>query len=74
MFGPEGALVGTVPEGWFPLTVTSSPDGSLGYVSAVLDSTVTVVDLARLEVLDTPRVDRRGAPGAHGLAYLPTAP
>ena len=32
---------------------------------------VTVVDLERLAVLDTLHVDRRGEPGAHGLAYVP---
>ncbi|MEU5436114.1 hypothetical protein AB0G73_22435 [Streptomyces sp. NPDC020719] len=57
--------------GAFPLTITSSPDGRLAYVSGVLSSTVTVVDLAALEVVRTLTVERAGEPGAHGLAYLP---
>jgi len=32
---------------------------------------VTVLDLRTLDVLDTLRVDRRGEPGAHGLAFIP---
>ncbi|WP_232667416.1 YncE family protein [Pseudonocardia sp. TRM90224] len=65
------ALRGTVDVGRFPLTITSSPDGRRAYLSAVMDSTVTVVDLERLEVLDTLTVERAGEPGAHGLAYIP---
>ncbi|MFC4950215.1 hypothetical protein [Pseudonocardia sp. GCM10023141] len=37
----------------------------------MLASTVTVVDLERVEVLATLPVERRGEPGAHGLAYVP---
>ncbi|GHC34225.1 YncE family protein [Streptomyces cinnamoneus] len=66
-------VVGQVQVGRFPLTITSSPDGSVGYVSNVMSSTVTVVDLERLEVLTTLSVDRAGEAGAHGLAYLPAA-
>jgi len=66
-------LRGTVDVGRFPLTITSSPDGRRAYVSAVVESTVTVVDLERLTVLDTITVDRAGEPGAHGLAYIPAA-
>jgi DNA-binding beta-propeller fold protein YncE len=73
VFTPDGSPAGTVPVGRFPLTITSSPDGSLGYVSGVLDSTVTVVDLARLEVRATLTLPRLGETGAHGLAYLPSA-
>jgi DNA-binding beta-propeller fold protein YncE len=64
-------LRGTLDVGRFPLTITSSPDGRRAYVSAVVDSTVTVVDLERLAVLDTLTIDRAGEPGAHGLAYIP---
>jgi DNA-binding beta-propeller fold protein YncE len=70
---PGGELLGTIEVGRFPLTITASPDGARGYVAAVLDSTVTVVDLHSLEVLDTLRIDRAGEPGAHGLAYIPAA-
>lgn len=44
-----------------PLTLTSSPDGDRAYVSAVVGSTVTVVDLADpaapavVATLDVPR-------------------
>ncbi|MFF4406676.1 YncE family protein [Streptomyces sp. NPDC001262] len=62
---------GQVPVGRFPLTITSSPDGTRAYVSAVLSSTVTVVDLVDLRVLATLDVDRKGEAGAHGLAYIP---
>ncbi len=65
--------VGHVEVGVFPLTITSSPDGGVAYVSNVASSTVTVVDLARLTVLTTLEVDRAGEPGAHGLAYIPAA-
>ncbi|MEJ3658018.1 YncE family protein [Actinomycetes bacterium KLBMP 9759] len=65
------SLRGTVDVGRFPLTITSRPDGRRAYVSAVLDSTVTVVDLERLTVIDTITVERAGEPGAHGLAYIP---
>ncbi|MCA6094557.1 YncE family protein [Streptomyces sp. SCA3-4] len=74
VFAPDTFdVVGQVEVGHFPLTITSSPDGSVGYVSNVLSSTVTVVDLERLEVLTTLTVDRAGEAGAHGLAYLPAA-
>ncbi|MEU5052314.1 YncE family protein [Streptomyces sp. NPDC021096] len=65
--------VGQVEVGRFPLTITSSPDGSVGYVSNVMSSTVTVVDLERMEVITTLTVDRAGEAGAHGLAYVPAA-
>ncbi|MER7077960.1 YncE family protein [Saccharopolyspora kobensis] len=63
--------LGEVEVGEFPLTITSSPDGSRAYVSAVVSSAVTVVDLETHEVLAELPVDRRGEPGAHGLAYVP---
>ncbi|CAM5276124.1 YncE family protein [Streptomyces abikoensis] len=66
-------VVGQVPVGKFPLTITSSPDGRTGYVSGVMSSTVTVVDLERMAVTATLEVDRKGEAGAHGLAYVPAA-
>ncbi|WP_260867938.1 YncE family protein [Streptomyces sp. SAJ15] len=66
--------VGQVTVGRFPLTITSSPDGALGFVANVMSSTVTVVDLHRLQVVTTLGVDRAGEAGAHGLAYIPAAP
>lgn len=71
VYGADGAEHGRVEVGAFPLTITSSPDGRYGYVAAVASSTVTVVDLVRLEEVATLRVDRRGEAGAHGLAYIP---
>jgi DNA-binding beta-propeller fold protein YncE len=64
-------VVGRVGVGTFPLTITSSPDGTVAYVSNVVSSTVSVVDLDRMRVLATLDVDRAGEPGAHGLAYIP---
>ncbi|MGI5350741.1 YncE family protein [Streptomyces sp. CA-250714] len=69
----DAELLGQVAVGKFPLTVTSSPDGSVAYVANVVSSTVTVVDLAALRPLTTLSVPRRGEPGAHGLAYIPAA-
>ncbi|MGW1676929.1 YncE family protein [Saccharopolyspora sp. NPDC002376] len=63
--------LGAVEVGELPLTITSSPDGARAYVSAVMSSTVTVIDLDTREVLAVLPVDRRGEPGAHGLAYVP---
>lgn len=66
-------LRGTVEVGQFPLTITSSPDGALGYVACIVSSTVEVIDLAHLRPVATLHVDRRGEAGAHGLAYVPSA-
>ncbi|MEU4210968.1 YncE family protein [Streptomyces sp. NPDC026206] len=72
VFAPETLEpVGQVDVGRFPLTITSSPDGKVGYVSNVVSSTVTVVDLERMDVLAILPVDRAGEAGAHGLAYIP---
>ncbi|MFD7236268.1 YncE family protein [Streptomyces syringium] len=66
-------VAGQVEVGRFPLTITSSPDGSVGYVSNVMSSTVTVVDLTLMRVITTLEVGRTGEAGAHGLAYIPAA-
>ncbi|MBO8192980.1 YncE family protein [Streptomyces oryzae] len=68
---PGAELLGQVEVGRFPLTITSSPDGSTAYVANVVSSTVTVVDLPALRPLTTLSVPRAGEPGAHGLAYIP---
>ncbi|MFJ6789973.1 YncE family protein [Streptomyces angustmyceticus] len=65
--------LGTLEVGLFPLTITSSPDGRLAYVACVVSSTVDIVDLETLQVLTRLDIDRRGEPGAHGLAYIPRA-
>lgn len=57
--------------GKFPLTITASPDGRLGFVAAVTSSTVDIVDLRTWEVLNSLTIAKRGEPGAHGLAYIP---
>ncbi|KJS53505.1 YncE family protein [Streptomyces rubellomurinus] len=66
-------LAGSVEVGLFPLTITSSPDGQLAYVSCVVSSTVEVVDLPSLRVVARLTVPKLAEPGAHGLAYLPRA-
>ncbi|MEV4561689.1 YncE family protein [Kitasatospora sp. NPDC049285] len=72
VFDPATATrLATLETGRFPLTLTSSPDGRLGYVAAVESSTVDVVDLETFELLARLDIPKPGAPGAHGLAYLP---
>ncbi|MFJ3877872.1 YncE family protein [Streptomyces sp. NPDC090077] len=63
--------LGEVEVGLFPLTITSSPDGRLAYVSCVISSTVEIVDLDSLERLGRLDVAKLGEAGAHGLAYIP---
>ncbi|MFI1455528.1 surface layer protein [Streptomyces roseus] len=63
--------LGEVEVGVCPLTITSSPDGRLAYVACVASSTVDIVDLDALRVLNRLDIPRRGEPGAHGLAYIP---
>ncbi|TJZ41656.1 YncE family protein [Streptomyces piniterrae] len=71
VFAPETLTpVGEIQVGHFPLTITTSPDGRLGYVSGNVSSTVTVVDLENLRPLATLDVDRADISGAHGLAYI----
>jgi DNA-binding beta-propeller fold protein YncE len=57
--------------GKFPLTITASPDGRLGYVAAVTSSTVDIIDLHTWTVLNSLDVAKKGEAGAHGLAYIP---
>ncbi|MFD0271668.1 YncE family protein [Streptomyces sp. NPDC127106] len=63
--------LGGVEVGLFPLTITSSPDGRLGYVACVVSSTVDIIDLETLERLARLDIAKLGEPGAHGLAYVP---
>lgn len=65
--------LGAVEVGHFPLTITSSPDGRIAYVSCVASSTVDIVDLETLEGLARLDIAKLGEPGAHGLAYVPRA-
>lgn len=59
--------------GHCPLTITSSPDGRIAYVSCVASSTVDLIDLETLEGLARLDIAKLGEPGAHGLAYVPRA-
>lgn len=65
--------LGSVDVGRCPLTITSSPDGALGYVAGVIDSTVHVIDLDGMSCLARLDIAKLGEPGAHGLAYIPRA-
>ncbi|MEV4441271.1 YncE family protein [Streptomyces sp. NPDC049577] len=63
--------LGELEVGFFPLTITSSPDGRLAYVACIVSSTVDIVDLETMRRLARLDVPKRGEPGAHGLAYIP---
>jgi DNA-binding beta-propeller fold protein YncE len=65
--------VAGIDVGRCPLTITSSPDGALGYVASVIDSTVHVIDLEEMSCLARLDIAKAGEPGAHGLAYIPRA-
>ncbi|MCX4745886.1 YncE family protein [Kitasatospora sp. NBC_01287] len=65
--------LGAIDVGHFPLTITSSPDGRLGYVACVTSSTVDVVELETMRRLARLDVAKTGEAGAHGLAYIPKA-
>ncbi|MEU4348053.1 YncE family protein [Streptomyces sp. NPDC023838] len=65
--------LGSLEVGLFPLTITSSPDGRIAYVSCVVSSTVHIVDLETLRELSRLDIAKAGEPGAHGLAYIPRA-
>ncbi|MCX5384361.1 YncE family protein [Streptomyces sp. NBC_00083] len=63
--------LGQLDVGLCPLTITSSPDGRLGYVAGVASSTVDIVDLDTLRGIGRLDIAMRGEAGAHGLAYIP---
>lgn len=69
----SGDRLGQAEIGLFPLTITSSPDGALGYVACVTSSTVDIIDLESMKRLNRLDIAKRGEPGAHGLAYIPRA-
>ncbi|MGI5327736.1 hypothetical protein [Actinomadura nitritigenes] len=73
VFSATGVRLGEVETGLFPLTITSSPDGALGYVACVMSSTVDIVDLESMQRLARLDIAKRDEPGAHGLAYIPKA-
>lgn len=66
-----GERLGGVDVGLFPLTIASSPDGRLAYVSGVISSTVDIVDLESLRTVGRLDTAKLGQPGAHGVAYVP---
>ena len=63
--------LGELEVGCAPLTITSSPDGRIGYVACVASSTVNIVDLETLQELARLDIAKLDEPGAHGLAYIP---
>ncbi|MGW4897918.1 YncE family protein [Kitasatospora sp. NPDC004240] len=64
----------SVEVGHIPLTVHSSPDGRLGYVSNTASDTLTVVDLVRHEVVTEVRVGGDADAGPHGIVHVPARP
>ena len=70
----EMELVGRAEVSAFPLTLLSSPDGKVAYVSAIAGSVLSVIDISvpdRPVVLDSIAIPHLLAAGAHGLAYIP---
>lgn len=65
-----GECLGGIEVGHAPLTITSSPDGCLGYVACIASSTVEVIDLEAWQMLARLDIAKRGEAGAHGLAYI----
>ncbi|GAB2709056.1 YncE family protein [Kitasatospora kifunensis] len=65
--------LGSIEVGQAPLTITSSADGALGYVSCLVSSTVDVIELDTMRRLARLDIATRGETGAHGLAYIPKA-
>ncbi|PSJ30609.1 surface layer protein [Streptosporangium nondiastaticum] len=63
--------VGSFEVGLCPLTITSSPDGRIAYVSCYASGTVDIIDLETLQSLTFLSGSELGESGAHGLAYLP---
>ncbi|MFB6892700.1 hypothetical protein ACFCX4_25690 [Kitasatospora sp. NPDC056327] len=61
--------LGEVPVGRVPLTLLSSPDGTVGYVANTASDTVTVVDLVERRVLR--EIHLGPGAGPHGMAYVP---
>ncbi|MFI9380666.1 YncE family protein [Kutzneria sp. NPDC052558] len=72
---PTGVeLVGSLPVGAGPLTLTSSPDGERAYQASIFSSTVGVVDVTvptTPTLVETLSIPRASQAGAHGLAYIP---
>lgn len=69
-------LVGSAEVGVFPLTMMTSPDGEVAYVSAIASSVLNIFDLSdptapvQVQAIETPRKIKAGT---HGLTYI-TAP
>ncbi|MFG2720160.1 YncE family protein [Streptomyces sp. NPDC048416] len=65
--------LGQLDVGLCPLTITSSPDGRIGYVACVASSTVDVIALDTMHSLGRLDIAMLDEAGAHGLAYIPRA-
>ncbi|WP_406629615.1 YncE family protein [Amycolatopsis sp. WGS_07] len=57
----------------FPLAILSDPDGRVAFVSGAGSSAVEVIDLETRTLVTTLDTKTAGAPGGHGLAYVPVA-
>ncbi|ONI86968.1 hypothetical protein ALI144C_09990 [Actinosynnema sp. ALI-1.44] len=53
------------------LSVTSSPDGAVGYVSSLASDSVDVVDLVALAPITTIATRDQGGGGPHGMVHIP---
>ncbi|NGO70347.1 YncE family protein [Streptomyces boncukensis] len=74
IFAPETfEPLGEVEVGQVPVSVHSSPDGLVGYVSNLLSRTVSVIDLGSGRLITELAVEGAGGAGPHGLAHLPVA-
>ena len=78
MYHPETRQkLGEICAGVLPLTIRTSPDEKLGFLTSVTYGTVTVIDLESKTVLRTLEVDGKKRDdkfmhvGAHGMAFIP---
>ncbi|WP_409465737.1 YncE family protein [Amycolatopsis sp. GA6-003] len=55
----------------FPLAILSDPDGRVAFVSGAASTAVEVIDLETRTLVTTLDTKTAGAPGGHGLAYVP---
>ncbi|MBJ8115731.1 MULTISPECIES: hypothetical protein [Bacillus] len=70
-------VLGTIEVELLPITIRSSTDGTVGYVSNLRSGTISVLDLVNYKNVHTIEVDpgdRNADPsvnqGAHGIAYI----
>ncbi|MET9260571.1 YncE family protein [Amycolatopsis sp. NPDC004079] len=55
----------------FPLAILSDPEGRIAFVSGAASTAVEVIDLETRTLVTTLDTEAAGAPGGHGLAYVP---